>query len=104
MVGAAAGRDSFGMSRKRSAPRQVKVTNAVEDPHPVAMRTDEFFDTYVSWREECEGVRFAYSAWRAAVAPDRSLAFAVYGAALDREDRAAERHAVAAARLAELDA
>lgn len=63
---------------------------------------DAFIDSYVEWREECEGVRDAYSRWTAAGpdARDRRLAAATYRAALDREEAAARAHEQDAARLA----
>jgi len=50
---------------------------------------DEFFDSWVGWREACEDVRSAYDRWETCNAAQRGLAFANYRAALDREDYAA---------------
>jgi hypothetical protein len=60
-----------------------------------AWRTDEFLESYVCWREECELVAIAYGSWRSAAVPDLKLAFAAYRAALDREHQAARRLAAA---------
>jgi hypothetical protein len=51
---------------------------------------DEDMDAYVDWREECIAVSDAYAGWTAAEATDAELAFAVYVAALDREERASQ--------------
>ena len=53
---------------------------------------DEFLETYIRWREECERVRSAYARWTRADASDRASAFAVYRAALDQEESAALWH------------
>jgi hypothetical protein len=51
---------------------------------------DDMIDAYVDWREECAVVRLAYDGWTSAPTADAAVAFAVYKAALDREERAAE--------------
>jgi hypothetical protein len=51
--------------------------------------TDDFLEGYVSWREESATVRNAYALWQDAQPQDQSVAFAAYGAALDREEQAA---------------
>ena len=51
---------------------------------------DEVMDAYVDWRQECIRVWEAYQRWRTAVRADAALAFQVYQAALDGEERAAE--------------
>jgi hypothetical protein len=55
---------------------------------------DGFLDSWVCWREACEDVRTAYERWARCKAPQRGLAFASYGAALDREDQAARVYSV----------
>jgi hypothetical protein len=50
---------------------------------------DDYLESYICWREECVAVRHAYALWRIAERPDRAMAFAAYGAALDREEQAA---------------
>ena len=50
---------------------------------------DEAFARYVDWLAEAEAVNAAYAAWSRAPRTDGTLPFAVYGAALDREERAA---------------
>lgn len=50
---------------------------------------DEAFARYLDWLAECEAVDAAYGAWSQAPRSSRALPFAAYGAALDREQRAA---------------
>jgi hypothetical protein len=61
---------------------------------------DALIDLYVDWREECAGVQAAYEWWRDAMKGERASAFAAYGAALDREERASEVYAELVGRLA----
>jgi hypothetical protein len=51
---------------------------------------DDMTDAYVDWREERAAVWLAYDGWTCAPMADGAVAFAVYRAALDREERAAE--------------
>jgi hypothetical protein len=51
---------------------------------------DDMTDAYVGWREERAAVWLAYDGWTSALTADAAVAFAVYTAALDREERAAE--------------
>jgi anti-sigma-K factor RskA len=51
---------------------------------------DDMTDAYVDWREERAAVWLAYDGWTSAPTADAAVAFAVYRAALDREERAAE--------------
>jgi L-fucose mutarotase/ribose pyranase (RbsD/FucU family) len=60
---------------------------------PLDTFVDATLDAYVEWREECEAVEVAYRHWSAASAEDGALAFAVYVAALDREQRASNAYA-----------
>jgi hypothetical protein len=57
-----------------------------------AALVDAAIDSYVDWREQSAAVRRAYRWWRAADTEDRSVAFAAYRAALDREERATSRY------------
>jgi hypothetical protein len=50
---------------------------------------------YVAWRESCMLVSETYSRWRESPCEDSALAFALYRGALEREERAAARYAVA---------
>jgi uncharacterized protein YndB with AHSA1/START domain len=49
---------------------------------------DDLIDAYVHWREECLALTRAYQRWSRGTDADRSLAFAAYRAALDREQQA----------------
>ena len=48
-------------------------------------------EVYQAWRAANEDTEEAFSAWRAATSGEKGDAFAVYRAAVDREDVAAER-------------
>jgi hypothetical protein len=50
---------------------------------------DKAFRHYLEWRDESTTVESAYRRWINASAGEDSFAFAAYGAALDREERAA---------------
>jgi hypothetical protein len=54
---------------------------------------DQLMDLYCDWREECAEVRSAYERFGSAPKCDRALAFAAFGAALDREGTASEAYA-----------
>src|ERR1700733_10748948 len=61
---------------------------------------DEMIDDYVNWREACTVVAVSYENWRCSDRPDEKLAFSVYFAALDREERAAAAYLRAVAQVA----
>ena len=50
---------------------------------------EDYLETYIRWREESAAVRDAYAHLHTAARRDRTLAFAAFGAALDREETAA---------------
>jgi hypothetical protein len=50
---------------------------------------DEAFARYFDWLAESEAVNAAYGVWARAARTEAALPFAAYGAALDREERAA---------------
>jgi hypothetical protein len=54
---------------------------------------EDFFDSYVRWREASAEVDLAYQRWDSADRQDRDLAYAAFCAALDREGHAASVHA-----------
>jgi hypothetical protein len=58
-----------------------------------------FLESYVRWRDACNEVRIAYERWGTAERSDRSLAFAAYRGALDREECAARAHSYCAEQL-----
>jgi hypothetical protein len=57
---------------------------------PVKQRIDDMRDAYADWVAECAGVQVAYEGWSAAGNDEASTAFALYRAALDREERASK--------------
>ena len=59
--------------------------------------TDEFLESWIRWREACEDVDSAYRSWVTCEPQMSELAFAVYLAALDREEHAARVHALRSA-------
>lgn len=82
--------------RLSSAQRPADV--AVE---PCPSITDEFLESYVSWREASQVVRTAHEHWRKCEPHRRGLAFESYRAALDWEEHAARVYSDWTARLCE---
>jgi hypothetical protein len=60
---------------------------------------DEALDRYLAWRAESEAVDEAYGLWSSAPPAQSALPFAAYGAALDREERAATMYGSVIRRL-----
>ncbi|HEX3803675.1 MAG TPA: hypothetical protein VHV75_12630 [Solirubrobacteraceae bacterium] len=56
---------------------------------------DRMLFRYIDWREEADTVTEAYQRWSRAEADTQRAAFSVYTAALDREQAAAARYALA---------
>ncbi|HTP23006.1 MAG TPA: hypothetical protein VMJ65_25585 [Solirubrobacteraceae bacterium] len=54
---------------------------------------DRMIELYCDWRTACWDVRAAYERFLDAAPADRAVAFAAYGAALDREESACESYA-----------
>jgi hypothetical protein len=54
---------------------------------------DDMVDGYAEWRDACAAVQAAYDLWSRAAARDELLAFAVYEAALDEEERSSQVYA-----------
>lgn len=54
---------------------------------------DSVLAAYSAWRAECAAVRAAYGRWARGARRDVDVTVAAYLAALDREERAAERYA-----------
>lgn len=54
---------------------------------------DQLIELYCDWRSQCWAVRSSYAQFTAAPAEDRTLAYAAYRAALDREEAAADLYA-----------
>jgi hypothetical protein len=96
---------------RRESRTRASVPEARPEPQPqpepqpepqqeqVALIADEFFDSYLRWREACEDLRTAYDRWDKCEPPQRFLAFDGYRAALDREESAAHTHSDLAERL-----
>jgi hypothetical protein len=63
---------------------------------------DEAFARYLDWLAECEAVNAAYGVWSRAPRTDGALPFAAYGAALDREERAASVYSSVIDRIEQL--
>jgi hypothetical protein len=54
---------------------------------------DAAHDAYADWLQESFAVERLYARWSDATRDERALAFAAYGAALEREERAATVYA-----------
>jgi hypothetical protein len=82
------------------ARRESKPTaKAKRTPRAVARVADEFFDSYLRWREASEDLRTAYEQWGSCEPSQRIFRFEAYRAALEREERAARVHSHLAERL-----
>jgi len=53
---------------------------------------DEAFQRYLEWRDESAALDAAYRRWSRASQADRDFAFAVYNAALEREELASSQY------------
>jgi hypothetical protein len=82
-----------------SSQRHDRATGVASDARPAPGVVDEFFDSYICWREECAAVSSAYGLWQRAERPDQAIAFAAYRAALDLEEHAALIHRECAERI-----
>jgi hypothetical protein len=60
---------------------------------------DAFIESYVSWREQCAEVQSAYDRWISG-RDESGLAFSIYNAELDLEERAARAYRGSTERLA----
>ena len=60
-------------------------------------RMDDMTDAYDDWVAECVSVQQAYEFWFTAGSEEAPIAFAVYRAALDREECASQCFAALAA-------
>lgn len=54
---------------------------------------DDAVAAYLTWREHAGAVESAYRCWQSAESDEAEFAFAVYCAALDREERASAAYA-----------
>ena len=64
---------------------------------PLRRLRDEILDLYLDWREQAAAVEDAYESWTGAPAGEEGRWFAVYLAAVDREEAAARSYADALA-------
>jgi hypothetical protein len=83
---------SMRTARDQSGPGRTDTFSWV-----MAIILDELVDGYVDWRESARAVADAYARWSCAPGPERTLRFAAYNAALDREQKTAEAYADAVA-------
>lgn len=60
---------------------------------PLRRLRDEILDLYLDWREQAAAVEDAYESWAGAPAGEEGRWFAVYLAAVDREEAAARSYA-----------
>jgi hypothetical protein len=63
---------------------------------------DALLERYVSWREQCAAVRWAYQSWACCDRDERTPAYARYVAALDREEHAARVYAEQVGRVSKI--
>ena len=89
---AASGKEPARRDSKRTAKAKPK-------RKAVARVADEFFESYLRWREASEDLRTAYEQWGSCEPSQRIFRFEAYRAALDREERAASLHSHLAERL-----
>jgi hypothetical protein len=54
---------------------------------------DDALNAYAGWRDQCSAVELAYCHWTGTRGTDAAVWYTAYAAALDREERAAERYA-----------
>ena len=85
---------SAGTSTRREPKPEVE-----PEPKRIASIADEFFDSYLRWREACEDLRTAYERWGSCEPSQRIFRFEAYSAALEREERTARAHALRAEQL-----
>jgi hypothetical protein len=79
-----------------------KIQDPAVDTATRSRLVDEAIGRYVEWREECATVQAAYRCWSDACATERTILFATYDAALDREECAAWVYFGAVSRLRRL--
>jgi hypothetical protein len=77
----------------------VRVDRTAADVGGVTPLVDETIERYVDWKEECGAVNATYECWSTAPREERTISFATYIAALDREECAAKAYASAIRRL-----
>lgn len=90
---------SFALGWPAPAPDSIVTGPVHPEVAPRESPVDAFLESYVDWREQCEVLDSAYRAWLQATGSERDMAFAMYRAALDREETTARDYELAAARL-----
>jgi hypothetical protein len=89
---------SWRLFRFDAAPRTMPAERtAVVDEETGLI--DAFIESYVSWREQCAEVQSAYDRWISG-RDESGLAFSIYNAELDLEERAARAYRDSTERLA----
>jgi hypothetical protein len=83
---------TYGVAHVCDLSEEVEVLTATESPVPPD-QVDRLIELYCDWRIEASIVRGAYGRFSEADAADRTLAFAAYLAALDRERAASDAYA-----------
>jgi hypothetical protein len=81
------------------APDSTRTGPVHREVAPRESPVDAFVERYVDWREQCEVLDSAYRGWAQATGSKRDMAFAMYRAALDREEKTARAYELAATRL-----
>lgn len=83
---------TYGVAHVCDRSEEVEVLTAT-DSQVSPDQVDRLIELYCDWRIEAAIVRGAYGRFSEAEAADRTLAFAAYLAALDRERAASEAYA-----------
>jgi hypothetical protein len=78
------------------------VTSSYQNTLSRERLVDKLVETYVAWREACARVDDAYRYWANDTGPHGGVAFELFMAALDAEERAAEVYAGLVRRLERL--
>lgn len=83
---------TYGAAHVCDRSEEVEVLTATDAQVP-SDQVDRMIELYCDWRIEASIVRAAYGRFSEADAADRTLAFAAYLAALDRERAASDAYA-----------
>ena len=83
---------TYGVGHVYDGSEEAEVLTAI-DSQVSPDQVDRLIELYCDWRTEASIVRMAYGRFSEADAADRTLAFAAYLAALDRERSASDAYA-----------
>ena len=83
---------TYGVRHVCDRSEEVEVLTAI-DSQVTTVQIDRLIERYCDWRTDASIVRVAYGRFSEADAADRTLAFAAYLAALDRERSASDAYA-----------